>query len=1418
MRIKRFLLVALCVLAVVVIGGFFFARYYLHSPQVAHQVAQRLQAMYGGPVRVDKVEVGVGGSSLSGFELFEEGSDANNAKPWLTVGSIDTDISLWDLIRGQAMPKHVTLKQVKVLLRFDAAGHLITQFPAHSGGTFNVAELNEVPDVVLEGGEVVLHKEGQKELVADNVSATVSRNADGKIVLAGTGDSKGLGKLLLDGSVAPKSAEAVVTLQTAGIVPVTQPLLTSVPFVPAVTWQELQVIEGESSANLTVRYNLNDKALHWRLALAPQKTTARIPVLDLAAHDAAGAIIVDDYRIDIPKIDGKAYGGQVQIAGDLDFSTPEYKFNFPKIKLTGLDVAKVPDSWNPAELETLKRLAPNGKLSGTASVTVTMGPGKVAPRVVDSFIGLTASSSVTDGWVPAVAALSAFPSRELHTQSTGKATITGLAGGTAEIELKLGPHSTQPASTPVKTSQSRVLTPKVSAEFAGGVAAFDRRLIPPIRSGSKPITTTTSFQKPPAGPDAYPYINAQVARTADKVVDGIQSLLRDIVGVGGEMVGSLPKKVAAPAPVTPETPTSYLDLNLKLKDVDIAQLVKGLRIKLNTPVAGKMSVQVKVSIPTNRAANLKEYKLKGTAQAVQIQFDGIHVATLDADISYQGGVLDLSSLKGRFAAAEPGQPPDAGTFTGRGTLQVVPLGAMSADLTLDRIPVSAVAGLMSSKEPLGGTLSGKLTLRGPGDKLKDLAAFEGSGKLSANQVSAYGYTLAQVTTDVELKGGVLRLADLHSTFAGTPITASGELRLTGDYAFKAKADLKNWNLATLEKVAAKGQEPPVKISGSFTTTVDVQGALKPFKLDASGDASAAALTVDKFQVSKVRFHWTTDGKTLDLSKLNVELYGGQATGTAALPLQSTAGGAVNLKVSDLDAKQLVKDLAVPVKITGKVGGVVKGTLAPVPPGKTRTGTFDLAVTAPALTVQNIPTQQLRGKLDYKNGIVDYKLEGKTLGGTFEVDGQVPSGEPVKKESSKGKLRINDISLAQLSQALGLTTAPVSGRLSVELDYTQAALNEMPEGSGKLRFSDFRWQGMALPSSLTGDLTLTKGVLQLRELKGEIAQGIARLGLTYDLRHPERGRFSLDLQNVDAAKLLAPWTGEKVKGTMQARIRGTLGATLRGSADVELTGGQVAGMEIAQWSIPAEWAYSPATGRAEVHVQSTEAQVARGRLLGKLDATSEYGWRVDGNVRFFGVDLQTLIRPFLSSTTLAAGTVTGQFSFTGNNVHSIDDLSGNITASFSQAQALQVPGLSAITPYIGMGPTTTFQRGSLRAQLDHGVLRIQSLALVGGTFKLFADGTMSLAGALNLNVVAKTGDVGLPTCRIGVLGLRIPITGPLPVTLLVEASNLLANQVVYLQVTGTIHSPVVRVRTLQMLSEEAVRFFILQSNLPIPLAP
>ena len=44
-------------------------------------------------------------------------------------------------------------------------------------------------------------------------------------------------------------------------------------------------------------------------------------------------------------------------------------------------------------------------------------------------------------------------------------------------------------------------------------------------------------------------------------------------------------------------------------------------------------------------------------------------------------------------------------------------------------------------------------------------------------------------------------------------------------------------------------------------------------------------------------------------------------------------------------------------------------------------------------------------------------------------------------------------------------------------------------------------------------------------------------------------------------------------------------------------------------------------------------------------------------------------------------------------------------------------------------------------------------------------------------------------------------------ILQEATNLLAGRIIYLQVTGAVRSPVIRLRPLPILTQEAARFFL-----------
>ena len=117
-------------------------------------------------------------------------------------------------------------------------------------------------------------------------------------------------------------------------------------------------------------------------------------------------------------------------------------------------------------------------------------------------------------------------------------------------------------------------------------------------------------------------------------------------------------------------------------------------------------------------------------------------------------------------------------------------------------------------------------------------------------------------------------------------------------------------------------------------------------------------------------------------------------------------------------------------------------------------------------------------------------------------------------------------------------------------------------------------------------------------------------------------------------------------------------------------------------------------------------------------------------------------------------------------------------------------------------------GEVRAVLGRGVWRVERLTLESDFLKLFGRGTVTTQGRLNLDVVARTGQVGVNAPILRLLG--VASVGSLPAASLVRASQWLSNRSLNLRVTGTLRSPTVRVETLPLLTEEVVRFFLFRS--------
>ncbi|HEX5271568.1 MAG TPA: hypothetical protein VFW33_13820, partial [Gemmataceae bacterium] len=306
---KRYLLILLAVVALLAVGLAIGARVYLHSDKVRDDVAVRLGALYGGRVAVGEADIGViGDTTLRNLRLYEKGEAGKT--PWVTVGSVKTDVSALDLARG-VKPKDITLVEPVVTLRVDRDGRLLTRLPETGRGGA------ALPSVHIERGRVTVSREGHPDLVLSGVRADLMPEGK-RLAVTGTISDSFWGDWSLDGTIDRSAGTLSVTLKTDQA-DVTQEKLLRIPEVPAVVWNEVEA-SGRTPVTFTFRHDPAAKRMsHYRVEIHPDGATLRLPSLAVTTTDVRGGAVIEDELVTITKATGKALGGELTVDGTLDF-------------------------------------------------------------------------------------------------------------------------------------------------------------------------------------------------------------------------------------------------------------------------------------------------------------------------------------------------------------------------------------------------------------------------------------------------------------------------------------------------------------------------------------------------------------------------------------------------------------------------------------------------------------------------------------------------------------------------------------------------------------------------------------------------------------------------------------------------------------------------------------------------------------------------------------------------------------------------------------------------------------------------------------------------------------------------------------------------------------------------------------------
>ena len=345
-------LISLFLLALLA-GG---AKWFLCSQQFKSLLADRLQAVMHGRLRIATVDAGVNSTSIHDVELVEQSTD----KPWAKIEHVEAKMPLLKLLSGAPEADSIHLQKVAVTLRFDKHNHLTTVLPERRG------PLPELPLIEVSDGSLIIEQEGRKPFHLVNLDGKAVTK-DGKAIFKGTIADPTWGKWSVTIGYDPISGVNEMSLKAEGVA-VKQPMLSALPFVTPKAWSHVEC-NGDTRADITFRTTSEEKPLQYKISLEPSATQVHVSSIDLDAQHASGKVLIEDGLVTLTGVQGQAAKGQIAVNGTLDFRRPEYVHHFA-VRVHDLELQLLPRKWKiPSAL--------SGLLSGNADLVVRVENGKV---------------------------------------------------------------------------------------------------------------------------------------------------------------------------------------------------------------------------------------------------------------------------------------------------------------------------------------------------------------------------------------------------------------------------------------------------------------------------------------------------------------------------------------------------------------------------------------------------------------------------------------------------------------------------------------------------------------------------------------------------------------------------------------------------------------------------------------------------------------------------------------------------------------------------------------------------------------------------------------------------------------------------------------------------------------------------------
>jgi hypothetical protein len=308
----------------------------------------------------------------------------------------------------------------------------------------------------------------------------------------------------------------------------------------------------------------------------------------------------------------------------------------------------------------------------------------------------------------------------------------------------------------------------------------------------------------------------------------------------------------------------------------------------------------------------------------------------------------------------------------------------------------------------------------------------------------------------------------------------------------------------------------------------------------------------------------------------------------------------------------------------------------------------------------------------------------------------------------------------------------------------------------------------------------------------------------------KGAFELSASRVALGKMLVPVdrSGDLADGLLSLRMQGRIGRRPSGRGFVAMDRGEAGPISFAQLRVPIDWSVDPVSKSVQWRTTNAGLELGGGRVI--ANAKGRWNGKLDMSLATTArrVDTGRILKGKPSS---GGGFLDGTMRLTARRASGPEDFIGTFNATLSDAQSLQLPVLSNMTKFLGsLATATSFDESKIQGRLGNGIVYLDRVTMSAATAHILVEGTATLKGRLNLQVMAKTDESGPADKLLELADSPLMLAVPAPIAIVAKANDALKDRVIHLRVGGTTARPAIRLEPTRQLGQEAVKFFMNQT--------